>query len=104
MPATKWVTRPSVCAQTSGAVVRLRVPGVGVLVGAPRAEGLGHDAAGGGVVRAGIIGGDRGRADDDLRAVGPEHAPLLLADLVWHGEDAAVAAVGGDDGQADTGV
>ena len=47
---------------------------------------------------------DRRRADHHLCAIGPEECHLLRSDLVGHREDAAVAAAGGDDGQADAGV
>jgi hypothetical protein len=51
------------------------------------------------------VGGvDRRRTDHHLRPVRPEQGDLLGGDLVGHGEDAAVATAGGDDGQAHPGV
>ena len=47
---------------------------------------------------------DSRRAHHHLGAVGPQECHLLGGDLVGHGEDAAVAAAGGDDGQPDPGV
>ena len=44
------------------------------------------------------------RTDHHLCAIGAEERYLLRTDLVGHREDAAVAAAGGDDGQADAGV
>jgi hypothetical protein len=47
---------------------------------------------------------DRGRRDHDLRAVGAQHRDLLLAHLVRHDEDTAVALARRGDGEADAGV
>ena len=51
-----------------------------------------------------MVGGDRGRADHDLGAVGAEERDLLRGHLVRHDEDAPVAAPGGHDREADPGV
>ncbi len=90
--------------RAGGGAVRGRVVGIGVLVRAPGAGRLRDHPARDRVVRAGVVRGDRGRADQDLGSVGPQHRLLLFADLVGHGEHAAVATGGGDDGQADPGV
>jgi len=84
--------------------VRGRVARVGVLVGAPGARGPAGDVAGDGVIGAGVVRADGGRADDDLGAVGAQHRALLLADLVGHREDAPVAAERRDHGQPHAGV
>ena len=47
---------------------------------------------------------DGRRRDHDLGAVRAEHRDLLLAHLVGHDEDAAVALAGRRDGEADAGV
>ena len=47
-----------------------------------------------------MLGGHGGGADDDLGAVGPQQGDLLLAHLVGHHEDAAVATPGRHYGQA----
>ena len=82
-------------------VVRQRVVRVRVLVRLPAARYLAGQPVGHRVVRPRIIGGDRGRADDHLGAIGPQHVDLVAADLVRADEDAAVAALLGDDREAD---
>ncbi len=84
--------------------MRPRVPLVAVLVRTERAGRLAHEAFGDGVVRLRIVGLDRDRTHDDLGAVGPQQRDLLGRDLVGHHEDAPVAALRGDDGEADTRV
>src|SRR6478672_10026193 len=76
-------TGPEIWDDTDGRlVVRQGSVGVGVLVGLPRARGLAHQSVGGGVIGVGVVGRDRGRADDDLGAVGLEHVALVLGHLV----------------------
>ena len=96
IPATKWVTVPSVCAQISGpggGVVRGGVLRVRVLVGLPAAGDLGRQPARDAVVGVGVIGRDRAGADHHLGAVGAQHADLVLGHLVRADEDAPVAAL-----------
>ena len=73
------------------AVVRLRVGHVRVLVGLEAAGDLLGQPGGDGVVALGRVRLDGRRRDDHLGAVGPQHRDLLLAHLVGHHEDAAVA-------------
>ena len=75
-----------------GLVVGGRVLGVEVLVRLVGARDLLGQAVRDAVVGLGGLGRDGGRADDDLRAVGPQERDLLLAHLVRHHEDAAVPA------------
>ena len=84
-------------------LVRERVGRVGVLVGSERLQLLG-EALGHGVVALRVLRGDGDRADDHLGAVRLEQRDLLRRHLVGHHEDAAVAALGGDDGQPDARV
>ena len=84
--------------------VSLRVVGVGVLVRLEGARSGLDQCPGDGVVRVGVARIDRRRADHYFCAVGPKKRHLFIGDLVWHGEDAAVAAAGCDDGQADASV
>jgi hypothetical protein len=51
-----------------------------------------------------MLGRHGRRAHHDLGAVRAQQRDLLLAHLVAHDEDAAVPALGGDDGKADAGV
>ena len=98
---------PPVCSQISGpvdAVVRLRVVHVRVLVGLEAAGDLLGEPVGDGVVALRRVVLDRGRRDHDLGAVGAQERDLLLAHLVRHDEDAAVALDRGRDGEADAGV
>ena len=85
-------------------VVRLRVGQVRVLVGLERARDLLGEPVRDRVVALGRVRRDRGRADDDLGAVGAQKRTLLLGNLVRHDEDAAVALERGRDGEADAGV
>ena len=85
-------------------VVRLRVRHVRVLVGLEAARDLLGEPRRDGVVRLRRVVVDRGRRDHDLGAVRAEHRDLLLAHLVGHDEDAAVALAGRRDGEADAGV
>ena len=87
-----------------GLVVAERAVRVGVLVGLERARDLPGEPVGDAVVGVRVVGGDGGRGHDDLGAVGREHVALVLADLVRQHEDAAVAALLGDQGEADPGV
>ncbi len=84
--------------------MRLGIRHVRVLVRLEAARDLFREAVGDGVVRLGRVVLDRGGADDDLRAVGPQHRDLLLAHLVRHDEDAAVALLRRRDREADAGV
>ncbi len=76
----------------SRGVVRLRVRLVRVLVGL-EATGdlLGQPVRDRVVALRGVVL-DRGGRDHDFGAVGPQHRDLLLAHLVGHHEDAAIAA------------
>src|SRR5664279_663751 len=85
-------------------VVRLRVPRVGVLVGLPTARRLAGQSVRDRVVRPRILGIDRGRADDDLRAVRAQRVDLVATHLVGADEDAVVAPLLGDDRQPHPGV
>ena len=87
-----------------GLVVARRVLRVRVLVGLPGARGLRDQPVGHRVVGVGVLRRDRGRADHHLGPVGAQHVLLVLADLVRADEDAAVAALLGDQGEADAGV
>ena len=73
-------------------VVRLGVGRIRVLVGLEAARDLLREPVGDRVVALGRVRLDRGGGDHDLRAVRAEHRDLLLAHLVGHDEDAAVAA------------
>ena len=73
-------------------VVRFGVGGVRVLVGLESAGDLLGESVGDRVVALRRVRVDRGRRDDDLGAVRAQHRDLLLAHLVRHHEDAAVAA------------
>ena len=90
--------------RTGVLVVRARVVRVAVLVGLPGALGLAHQPVRDAVVAVGVVGRHGRRADDHLGAVRLEHVALVLADLVGADEDALVAALLGDQGQADPGV
>ena len=72
-------------------VVRLRVRHVRVLVGLEAAGDLLGEPRRDRVVGLGRVGLDGGRRDHDLGAVRAQHRDLLLAHLVRHDEDAAVA-------------
>ena len=85
-------------------VVRLRVRHVRVLIGLEAARDLLGEPRRDGVVRLGRVVVDRGRRDHDLGAVRAQHRDLLLAHLVGHDEDAAVALARRRDGEADAGV
>ena len=73
-------------------VVRLGVRRVRVLVGLEASWYLLSQTVGNAVVALRRVRVDRGRRDDDLGAVRAQHRDLLLAHLVRHHEDAAVAA------------
>ena len=85
-------------------VVRLRVRHVRVLVGLEPARDLLGEARRDGVVALRRVVVDRGRRDHDLGAVRAQHRDLLLAHLVRHDEDEAVALVRGRDREPDAGV
>jgi hypothetical protein len=87
-----------------GLVVAERAVGVGVLVGLERAGDLAREPVAHRVVGVGVVGRHRGGRDHDLGAVGREHVALVLADLVGEHEHAAVAALLGDEREADAGV
>jgi hypothetical protein len=106
MPATKWLTRPR-----SGA----RSPGLSSGSWRPGSRGCGTGQGGRrpGSPRRGapspsstsrVIRGHCRRAEDHLGPVGTKQRHLLRGHLVGHDEDAAVAAPGGHDGEADAGV
>ncbi len=75
-------------------VVRLRVRRVRVLVRLEAARDLLREPIGDGVVALGRVRVDGRRCDDHLGSVRTQHRDLLLAHLVRHDEDAAVAAKG----------
>src|SRR5690606_36130196 len=75
-----------------------------VLVGLVGALDLLRQPVAHGVVGLRVLRRHGGRGDDDLGAVGLEHVDLVLAHLVGADEDALVAALLGDQGQADAGV
>ena len=77
--------------RSSVRVVRVRVRHVRVLVGLEAARDLLGEPRADRVVRLRRVGLDGGRRDHDLGAVGAQHRDLLLAHLVGHDEDAAVA-------------
>ena len=85
-------------------VVRLRVRHVRVLVGLEAAGDLLGEPRRDGVVRLRRVVVDGRRRDHDLGAVRAQHRDLLLAHLVGHDEDAAVALACRRDGEADAGV
>ena len=84
--------------------MRLGVREVRVLVGLEPARDLLGEAIRDRVVALGRVVLDRGRRDHDLGAVRAQGGDLLLAHLVGHHEDAAVALVRGRDREADAGV
>ncbi|CAM5647137.1 hypothetical protein SHIRM173S_03788 [Streptomyces hirsutus] len=90
--------------RAGGLVVAERVVGVGVLVGLPGPRRLTDQPVGDVVVRVGVLGVHRGRADDHFGPVRPQHVDLVQGDLVGAHEDALVPLLLGHDGQADTGV
>ena len=85
-------------------VVRLGVRHVRVLVGLEAAGDLLGQPVRDRVVRLGRVVVDGGRGDHDLGAVGTQGRDLLLAHLVRHHEDAAVALLRSGDREPDTGV
>ena len=85
-------------------VVRLGIGRVRVLVGLEAAGDLLGEPVGDRVVALRRVRVDRGRRDDDLGAVRAQHRDLLLAHLVRHHEDAAVAAQRRRHREADAGV
>ena len=85
-------------------VVGGRVLRVAVLVGLPGPGDLLRQPGGHRVVAVGVLGRDGTGADDDLRAVRPEHVDLLGAHLVRHDEHALVAAGVRDQREPDAGV
>ena len=85
-------------------VVSLRVRGIRVLVGLEPAWDLFGEPVGDRVVALGRARLDGGRGDHDLGPIRAEHRDLLLAHLVRHDEDAAIATKRGGDREADTGV
>ena len=98
---------PPVCSQISGAgrqVVRLGVRHVRVLVGLEAAGDLLGEPRRHRVVRLGRVVVDGRRRDHDLGAVAAQHRDLLLAHLVGHHEDAAVALLRRGDREPDARV
>ena len=73
-------------------VVRIGIRRVRVLVGLEAARDLLGKPIGDGVVALRRVGVDRGRRDHDLGAIRAQHRDLLLAHLVRHDEDAAIAS------------
>ena len=90
--------------RTGGLVVRPGVELVRVLVGLVRTRDLLGEPVGHRVVALRRLWRDRVRADDDLGSVRPQQRDLLLAHLVGHDEDAAVALQRGGDREAGAGV
>ena len=84
--------------------MRVRVLHVRVLVGLPAARRLRGEPVRHRVIGVRMVRRDGRRADHHLGAVGPQHRDLVLADLVRADEQAAVALLLRDDGQADAGV
>ncbi len=85
-------------------VVGVGVRHVRVLVGLEAPRNLFRKPRGDRVVALGRVRFDGGRCDHDLGTVGPQHRDLLLAHLVRHDEDAAVALQRGRDRKPDAGV
>ena len=90
--------------RAGGLVVRFGVRRIRVLVGLEATGDLLREPIRDRVVALGRVRIDRGRRDHDLGAVRAEHRDLLLAHLVRHDEDAAVAAQRGRHRQTDAGV
>ncbi|MNS23716.1 hypothetical protein D3C72_555410 [compost metagenome] len=86
------------------AVVGLGVVQVAELAGLVGVGDLGGQPVGDHLVVAGVVGRHVGGRDDDLGAVGLQEADLVLAHLVRHHEDAAVALHRGGHGQPDARV
>ena len=85
-------------------LVRLGIDLVEVLVRLVRTGDLLGEAVGDRVVRLRGVARDRRRGDHDLGPVGAQERDLLLAHLVRHHEDAAVAADRGGDRETVTRV
>ncbi len=85
-------------------VVGLRVGRVRVLVGLEGAGDVAREAVGDAVVGARRVGRDVGRRHHDLGAVGAQEVDLLLAHLVRHHRDHAVALQARGDREAGAGV
>src|SRR2546430_2018711 len=81
-------------------IVRLRIGHVRVLIRLEAARDLLCEPIGDGVIGLRRIRLDRSWADHDLGSVRAEHRDLLLAHLVGHHEDAAVALLRGGDREA----
>ena len=90
--------------RAGGRVVRRGVVQVGVLVGLPPAGDLARQPVADAVVRVRVLGRHRRRTHLDLRAIGPQHADLVLRHLVGDDEDAVVAALLRDERQPHSGV
>ena len=87
-----------------GPVVALRTVRVRVLVRHVAAGDRVGEPAGDRIIRFRILGIQTAGCDDDLSAVRAEHVAFILRDLVLHDGDHPVAALLGDQGQADAGV
>ena len=87
-----------------GAVVRLGVGGVRVLVRLPGTGDLASQPIAYPVVAALVVGVDVSGADHQLGPVGAKQRPLLLRLLVGHDEDAPVAANRCGHRQTDPGI
>ena len=90
--------------RAGGAVVRLRVHRVVVLIRLEGVRNLPRQPLGDLVIRLRRFGRHRGRADHDLRAVRAQQISLLLAHLVRHGADQPVALDRRGHGETDAGV
>ncbi|SKP30437.1 Uncharacterised protein [Mycobacteroides abscessus subsp. massiliense] len=77
---------------------------VGVLVGLPGALDLPHQAVRDVVVAVGMLRRNRRGAHDDLGPVGPQHIPLVLADLVGAHEHAVISLALRDQCESDPSI
>ena len=80
-------------------LVGFRVIGIVILVRQNRVGRLTHEALCHLVVRARVIGRDRGGCDDHLRSIGAQVQNLLVAHFVGHDEDGLVTFQGRGNGE-----